>query len=101
MSFNKKRVPEINELMLRHKELGDSYLEQFRSCDALVGSADSLRYLEENFKSGDSTDLDVPNQVLALLNEAKELLLNRASSKYTEDFYDLQKLINSIINKNK
>jgi hypothetical protein len=101
MSFNKKRVPEINELMLRHRELGDSYLEQFKSCDALVGSADSLRYLEEAFRSEDPASFDVPAQVLSLLNEAKELLLNRASSKYTEDFYELQKVINSIINKNK
>jgi len=98
MSFNKKRIPELEELKRKHAELGDSYLEQFRSCDALIGPADSGKYLDDFFKSKDLSN-DVATQVLSLLTEAKELLLNRASSKYIEDFNDLQKLINSITNK--
>lgn len=98
MSFNKKRIPELEELKRKHAELGDSYLEQFRSCDALIGPVDSGKYLDDFFKSKDLSN-DVATQVLSLLTEAKELLLNRASSKYIEDFNDLQKLINSITNK--
>lgn len=96
MSFNKKRVPVLKELIENHSQLGDSYLEQFRSCDAMVGSSESMEYLDRFFASKKP---DTVSQVLALLIEAKELLLNRGSSKYLEDFNDLQKVINSITNK--
>jgi hypothetical protein len=97
MSFNKKRVPELVELIKNHKELGDSYLEQFKSCDALIGPIDSGKYLDDFFKS--KSDHDPIQKVLILLQEANELLLNRASSKYFDDFNDLQKVIISITNK--
>jgi hypothetical protein len=96
MSFNKKRIPELAELKRNHDELGDSYLEQFSSCDALVGPIDSGKYLDEFFKSKNP---DAISQVLSLLIEAKELLLNRGSSKYMDDFNNLQEVINSITNK--
>jgi hypothetical protein len=99
MSFNKKRIPELSELKRNHAELGDSYLDQFRSCDALIGPADSGKYLDDFFKNQAVANGDAITQVLFLLNEAKELLLNRGSSKYMEDFNDLQKVINSITNK--
>ena len=99
MSFNKKRIPKLSELKRNHEELGDDYLEQFRSCDALIGPADSGKYLDDFFKLKASSNLDVITQVLSLLIEAKELLLNRGSSKYIDDFNDLQKVINSITNK--
>ena len=73
-----------------------SYLDQFRSCDALVGSQESVEYLDRFF---DSNKPDTISQVLALLIEAKELLLNRGSSKYIDDFNNLQEVINSITNK--
>ncbi|CAB4174355.1 hypothetical protein UFOVP972_37 [uncultured Caudovirales phage] len=96
MSFNKKRVPQLEELMETHASLGDSYLNQFGSCDALVGSPESIEYLDRFFATKGP---DTVSQVLSLLIEAKELLLNRGSSKYMEDFNDLQKVINSITNK--
>lgn len=96
MSFNKKRVPELSELMENHAQLGDQYLEQFSSCDALIGPPESVEYLDRFF---DSKKPDTVSQVLSLLIEAKELLLNRGSSKYMEDFNDLQKVIDSITNK--
>jgi hypothetical protein len=99
MSFNKKRIPALSELKKNHEELGDVYLEQFRSCDALIGSVDSGKYLDDFFKNQAAANGDVISQVLSLLKEAKELLLNRGSSKYMEDFNDLQKVINSITNK--
>lgn len=99
MSFNKKRVPELEELKRKHEELGDEYLEKFRSCDALIGPADSGKYLDDFFKSKDSSDSDPMRQIISLLIEARELLLNRASSKYIDDFTNLQKVINSITNK--
>jgi hypothetical protein len=96
MSFNKKRIPELAELKQNHSVLGDSYLEQFRSCDALIGPIDSGKYLDEFFKSKNPDSI---SQVLSLLIEAKELLLNRGSSKYMDDFNNLQEVINSITNK--
>lgn len=96
MSFNKKRVPVLLELMENHTRFGDQYLEQFSLCDALVGSKESVEYLDRFF---DSKKPDTISQVLSLLIEAKELLLNRGSSKYMEDFNDLQKVIDSITNK--
>ena len=96
MSFNKKRVPELSELKKNHAELGDSYLEQFRTGDALIGPIDSSKYLDDFFKSKNPDSI---SQVLSLLTEAKELLLNRGSSKYIDDFNELQKVINSITNK--
>jgi len=96
MSFNKKIIPTLEELKRNHVELGDIYLEQFRSCDALIGPVDSGKYLDEFFKYKNP---DPISQVLSLLIEAKELLLNRGSSKYIDDFNDLQKVINSITNK--
>ena len=96
MSFNKKRLPTLEQLTLNHSQLGDSYLDQFTSCDALVGPPESMEYLDRFFASKKP---DTVSQVLALLIEAKELLLNRGSSKYFEDFNDLQKVINSITNK--
>jgi hypothetical protein len=96
MSFNKKRVPDYEKLVWNHSQLGDSYLDQFESCDALIGSPESIEYLDKFFKSKNPDSI---SQVLTLLIEAKELLLNRGSSKYTDDFNDLQKVINSITNK--
>ena len=96
MSFNKKRVPFLEELIESHNQLGDSYLDQFRSCDALVGSQESVEYLDRFFASNKP---DAISQVLSLLIEAKELLLNRGSSKYIDDFNNLQEVINSITNK--
>jgi len=96
MSFNKKRIPELEELVKTHAQLGDQYLEQFSSCDALIGSPESVEYLDRFF---DSKRPDTVSQVLSLLIEAKDLLLNRGSSKYMEDFNDLQKVIDSITNK--
>jgi hypothetical protein len=82
MSFNKKRIPELAELKQNHS--------------ALIGPIDSGKYLDEFFKSKNPDSI---SQVLSLLIEAKELLLNRGSSKYIDDFNDLQKVINSITNK--
>ena len=96
MSFNKKRVPILEKLIDAHTQLGDSYLDQFRSCDALVGPPESVEYLDRFFASKNP---DAISQVLSLLIEAKELLLNRGSSKYIDDFNDLHKVINSITNK--
>jgi hypothetical protein len=96
MSFNKKRVPELDKLIENHNNLGDSYLDQFTVCDALVGPPESVEYLDRFFTSKKP---DTISQVLTLLIEAKELLLNRGSSKYMDDFNDLQKIINSITNK--
>ena len=99
MSFNKKRIPELSELKRKHKELGDSYLDQFLSSDATIGPIDSGKYLHDFIISKNPAKIEVIPQVLSLLKEAKELLLNRASSKYIDEFNDLQKLINSITNK--
>jgi hypothetical protein len=96
MSFNKKRVPDYEKLVWNHSQLGDSYLDQFTSCDALIGPPESVEYLDRFFASKKP---DTISQVLSLLIEAKELLLNRGSSKYIDDFNDLQKVINSITNK--
>jgi hypothetical protein len=99
MSFNKKRIPELSELKRKHEEIGDDYLEQFRSCDALIGPVESGKYLDDYFKLKASPNVDAITQVLSLLIEAKELLLNRGSSKYIDDFNNLQEVINSITNK--
>jgi hypothetical protein len=99
MSFNKKRIPELAELKRKHEELGDSYLDQFLSSDVTIGPIDSSKYLHDFIISKNQAKIEVIPQVLSLLKEAKDLLLNRASSKYTEDFNDLQKVINSITNK--
>lgn len=99
MSFNKKRIPELSELKRKHAELGDVYLEQFLSGDAIIGPIDSGKYLDDFIKSQDPNKLEPIPKVLSLLIEAKELLLNRGSSKYIDDFNNLQEVINSITNK--
>ena len=95
MSFNKKRLPDLNILKAQHAELGDTYLNQFISCDVLVGSAESAEYLSDFFKLGDRNSI---GEIISLLTTARNTL-KKESSKYQKDFEDLEKVINSITNK--
>ncbi len=94
MSFNKKRVPALDELTKNHIELGDEYLNQFELCDVLTGSPESIEYLNNFFKKEDELV-----KILNLLTEARDKMSGKMSSKYIEEFNDLQKVINSINNK--
>lgn len=94
MSFNKKRVPPLTELIANHSKLGNQYLDQFKLCDALIGNPESIQYLNDFFKIDD----EIVN-ILDLLDKAKNKLKNKINSKYIEEFNDLQKVINSINNK--
>lgn len=99
MSFNKKRVPDISILIQNHIESGDTYLNQFKSSDVLVGSFDSLKYLDNYFKSFNEGEVDHIEEITSLLIKASDILFKKASSKYSKDREDLEKVINSITNK--
>ena len=48
MGFNKKHVPPINILQQMVYDYGVDYvLKQFESADALIGSVESIRFLEQ------------------------------------------------------
>ena len=99
MSFNKKRLPELSILIKNHMENGDTYLEQFKSSDALIGSFDSMKYLDDYFKSNNEGNVDYLEEITSLLIKASDILFKKASSKYSKDLENLQKVINSITNK--
>lgn len=46
MGFNKKYVPELEELKWRLAEYPES-LKHYLNADALIGPSDSMRYLDE------------------------------------------------------
>lgn len=97
MSFNTKRVPKLIDLKKYHAQLGDTYLNQFKSSDALIGPVESVEYLDKFFN--DDLNGECISKVLSMLTEAKDLLFNRVSAKYSSDMVDLEKVINSINNK--
>ena len=99
MSFNKKRLPELSILIKSHTEIGDTYLEQFKSSDALIGPVESMQYLNDYFKSINEDNVDYLEEITSLLIKASDILFKKASSKYSKDREDLEKVINSITNK--
>lgn len=98
MSFNKKHVPQLDELKARHEERGDQYIGDFEKADCLIGPTDSINYIylhlnRINGKTPDANSKTI-DEVLVLLNTAYDQLsqisdLNLASS-------ELKKVINYI-----
>ena len=78
MSFHKKRLPPLNELIENHKKLGDDYLKDFFSADALIGSKESSDYLDE------------------FISELQSL----SQIKYSEEIEALYKIRETITHKN-
>jgi hypothetical protein len=98
MSFNKKHVPQLEELKVRHLERGDSYLQVFEKADCLIGPTESINYiyLHLNRINGKTPDAnsETIDEVLVLLNTAYDRLsqisdLSLASS-------EIKKVINYI-----
>lgn len=109
MSINRKRLPRLEDLKDHHAKNGDQYLNQFLKCEALIGPADSLKYLEEFVKSANSLasigvtqiteDTSKTDKlVLAFLNAAKLLMVDNIL-EYEEELRSVQRAIDSLNNK--
>ena len=109
MSINRKRLPRLEDLKAHHTKNGDQYLNQFLKCEALIGPADSLKYLEEFVKSANSLasigvtqiteDTSKTDKlVLAFLNGAKLLMVDNIL-EYEEELRSVQRAIDSLNNK--
>ena len=98
MSFNKKHVPQLEELRIRHLENGDNYLLPFEKADCLIGPTESIDYIYKNLKringNTESTNTAELEEVLVLLNEAYAKLL--AIPDLSLGCSELKKVINYI-----
>lgn len=95
MSFNKKRLPPLSELMEFHKKLGDDYLKEFFSADALIGSKESSDYLDDFIKSKKSI-----SKLTETLSEFISELQSLSQIKYSEEIEALHKIKETITYKN-
>lgn len=95
MSFNKKRLPPLSELMENHKKLGDDYLKDFFSADVLIGSKESSDYLDDFIKSKKSI-----SKLTETLSEFISELQSLSQIKYSEEIEALHKIKETITYKN-
>ena len=95
MSFHKKRLPPLNELIENHKKLGDDYLKDFFSADALIGSKESSDYLDDFIKSKKSI-----SKLAETLSEFIFELQSLSQIKYSEEIEALYKIRETITHKN-
>lgn len=95
MSFHKKRLPPLNELIENHKNLGDDYLKDFFSADALIGPKESSDYLDDFIKSKKSIS-KLAEALLEFISELQSL----SQIKYSEEIEALYKIRETITHKN-
>ena len=95
MSFNKRYVPEIDELIKNHQLAGDVYLERFESSDSLIGSSESLQYLDDFFNRK-YEDYKIA-EALKKITEATNVL--KGYSEYSMECETIEKLLDSLTNK--
>ena len=95
MSFHKKRLPPLNELIENHNKLGDDYLKEFFSADALIGSKESSDYLDDFIKSKKSI-----SKLAEALSEFISELQSLSQIKYSEEIEALYKIRETITHKN-
>ena len=95
MSFHKKRLPPLNELIENHNKLGDDYLKEFFSADALIGSKESSDYLDDFIKSKKSI-----SKLAETLSEFISELQSLSQIKYSEEIEALYKIRETITHKN-
>jgi hypothetical protein len=98
MSFNKKHVPQLEELRVRHLDNGDNYLLPFEKADFLIGPTESIDYIYKHLKRINGTT-ESPNtaefeEVLVLLNDAHTRLL--AMPELSLACSEIKKVINYI-----
>lgn len=96
MSFNKKRLPVLEELIRNHKERGDEYLEQFLKADALVGPKDSADYLDEF-----TNRKNMLAEVIEKIQDCVLDLTTISSEKHKEEIASLLQVKEILTNKNK
>ena len=95
MSFHKKRLPPLNELIENHNKLGDDYLKEFFSADALIGSKESSDYLDDFIKSKKSI-----SKLAEALSEFISELQSLSQIKYSEEIEALYKIRETLTHKN-
>ena len=95
MSFHKKRLPPLNELIENHNKLGDDYLKEFFSADALIGSKESSDYLDDFIKSKKSIS-KLAETLSEFISEHQSL----SQIKYSEEIEALYKIRETITHKN-
>ena len=74
MSFNKKHVPQLEELQIRHEERGDAYITSFEKADCLIGPTESINYIYQNLNringKTPKVDSEKKDEILSLLVNA-------------------------------
>lgn len=95
MSFNKKRLPKLEELIRTHKERGDEYLNQFLTADALIGPKDSSNYLD-----GFIADVKI-KQITKKIESCISDLKTMPQADYQEEIELLIQINEILTNKNK
>jgi hypothetical protein len=95
MSFNKRYVPELDVLISNHQMIGDVYLERFESCDSLIGSPESIKYLDEFFnKKYETYRIE---EAFKKIKDATELL--KKYPQYSMECENIEQILDSLTNK--
>jgi len=95
MSFHKKRLPPLSELIENHKRLGDDYLKDFFSADALIGPKESSDYLDDFIKSKKSIS-KLTETLSGFISELQSL----SQINYSEEIEALYKIKETLTHKN-
>ena len=95
MSFNKRYVPELDELIKNHQAVGDVYLDRFESCDSLIGSPESIKYLDEFFNKKYES-----HKFSDAFQKIKDgIAFLKTYPKYSMECIEIEKIVNSLTNK--
>lgn len=74
MSFNKKHVPRLEELQIRHEEKGDEYIQSFEKADCLIGPTESINYIYLNLNRINGKEPEANrekiDEIISLLSDA-------------------------------
>jgi cell fate (sporulation/competence/biofilm development) regulator YmcA (YheA/YmcA/DUF963 family) len=95
MSFNKRYVPDLAELMEYHQKMGDVYLERFEYSEALIGPEESLKYIEDFFNKKYESHR-ISDAIQKIKDSIKFL---REIPQYSKQAEEIGQIINSITNK--
>lgn len=98
MSFNKKHVPQLEELQIRHEERGDEYIQSFEKADCLIGPTESINYIYLNLNriNGKTPEAnrETIEEVVSILTNAHQKLSQIASLSLAAS--EIKKVINYI-----
>jgi hypothetical protein len=98
MSFNKKHVPRLEDLMDYHVIYGDEYIRSFENADCLIGPPEAVEYIYSNLNRihgrPDKPDALLMEESIAQLTQVYDKL--KAIPNLALACSELKKVINYI-----